>query len=131
MSPTSPQNQEASTFQIRGGLLLLEHRLTDLDEVERSAMCSVCGPTKIRSMGGGRWRCRVVANRNKGKSSGRSSRGYRRHVASSCSRCGFIPEHRTQLEVHHVDLNHDNNDVSNLSTLCANCHRLIHSEHNG
>lgn len=41
-----------------------------------------------------------------------------------CERCGFIPEDVCQLDVDHIDGNHKNNDVSNLSVLCANCHRL-------
>lgn len=41
-----------------------------------------------------------------------------------CIKCGFVPEHICQLDVDHIDGNHTNNDVSNLQTLCANCHRL-------
>lgn len=41
-----------------------------------------------------------------------------------CEKCGFIPEHRCQLDVDHIDGNHWNNQESNLQTLCANCHRL-------
>lgn len=41
-----------------------------------------------------------------------------------CSKCGFIAEHRCQLDVDHIDGNNSNNDVMNLQTLCANCHRL-------
>ena len=42
----------------------------------------------------------------------------------SCEACGFIPEHTAQLDVDHIDGNSNNNDPSNLQTLCANCHRL-------
>lgn len=38
--------------------------------------------------------------------------------------CGFVAIHSVQLDVDHIDGNHANNDVSNLMTLCANCHRL-------
>ena len=41
-----------------------------------------------------------------------------------CEACGFIAEWHGQLDVDHVDGNHHNSDVSNLQTLCANCHRL-------
>lgn len=41
-----------------------------------------------------------------------------------CSYCSFIPEHSCQLDVDHIDGNKENNDLSNLQTLCANCHRL-------
>lgn len=54
------------------------------------------------------------------------SRPHRKHVTTRCNRCGFIPEHIGQLDVHHKDHNHSNNHPSNLTTLCANCHRLHH-----
>jgi len=43
-----------------------------------------------------------------------------------CEKCGFKPVHPIQLDVHHIDNNHSNNNESNLQTLCANCHRLCH-----
>jgi 5-methylcytosine-specific restriction endonuclease McrA len=49
---------------------------------------------------------------------------YRRHKGSYCEKCGFIPEHKCQLDVDHIDGNHNNNNPENLQTLCANCHRL-------
>jgi len=49
---------------------------------------------------------------------------YRKHKKSKCEECGFIPVHLCQLDVDHVDGNHHNNEISNLKTLCANCHRL-------
>lgn len=45
---------------------------------------------------------------------------------SICEKCGFVPVHSAQLDIHHIDHNHFNNDLSNLKTLCANCHRLEH-----
>lgn len=79
--------------------------------------------------------CRVC-NRNKcdnkGKAYGYRStckRCYRNNLLekkSVCERCSFIPEHPCQLDIHHIDHNHFNNDLSNLKTLCANCHRLEH-----
>ena len=50
--------------------------------------------------------------------------GYRLYKKSYCEECGFVAIHQVQLDVDHVDGNHTNNDVSNLRTLCANCHRL-------
>lgn len=41
-----------------------------------------------------------------------------------CERCGFVPEWVGQLDVDHIDGNHNNNDPTNLQILCANCHRL-------
>jgi ArsR family transcriptional regulator, arsenate/arsenite/antimonite-responsive transcriptional repressor len=44
----------------------------------------------------------------------------------ACERCGFAPSHTCQLEVHHLDSDRTNNLPSNLETLCANCHVLLH-----
>ena len=38
--------------------------------------------------------------------------------------CGFVAQHRCQLDIDHIDGNHLNEDFSNLQLLCANCHRL-------
>lgn len=46
------------------------------------------------------------------------------HRKNICERCGFVPEHISQLDVDHYDSNKNNNSPSNLITLCANCHRL-------
>lgn len=43
---------------------------------------------------------------------------------SFCEMCNFIPIHICQLDLDHKDGNKNNNSVSNLQTLCANCHRL-------
>ena len=52
------------------------------------------------------------------------SRPYRIFIKESCELCGFVPVNRCQLDVDHKDGNHKNNDLNNLQTLCANCHRL-------
>lgn len=41
-----------------------------------------------------------------------------------CDYCGFKCLHSCQLDIDHIDGNHENNELSNLQTLCANCHRL-------
>ena len=41
-----------------------------------------------------------------------------------CEVCGFVAEWQGRLDLDHIDGNHHNNDVGNLQTLCANCHRL-------
>lgn len=51
-------------------------------------------------------------------------RSYTQYKKQVCEKCGFTPEHRSQLDVDHVDGNRLNNDPDNLMTLCANCHRL-------
>jgi len=49
---------------------------------------------------------------------------YRKYKEDKCKLCGFIPINPCQLDVDHIDGNHNNNDPDNLQTLCANCHRL-------
>jgi 5-methylcytosine-specific restriction endonuclease McrA len=39
-----------------------------------------------------------------------------------CVRCGSTKD----LQVHHKDWNHTNNDPSNLETICGECHRREH-----
>ena len=59
--------------------------------------------------------------------------GYRVHKKNYCELCGFVAVHRVQLDVDHIDGNRHNNDLSNLQTLCANCHRLktqLNGDHN-
>ncbi|QJT70414.1 hypothetical protein [Microcystis phage MaeS] len=41
-----------------------------------------------------------------------------------CQNCGFVVVHTCQLDVDHIDGNHNNNHPDNLQVLCANCHRL-------
>ena len=62
------------------------------------------------------------------QSSNRHERGakgwLRRLKKTSCNHCGFVALHPCQLDIDHIDGNRDNNDRSNIQTLCANCHRL-------
>ena len=51
-------------------------------------------------------------------------RPYIKYRKNKCENCGFIPLHICQLDVDHIDGNHNNNEINNLQTLCANCHRL-------
>ena len=111
------------------------HRLTDVDPVKRTAICSVCGPVRVRKRMGrkGGWRCRKQARlhvaqkawfqRDKARWA-LQRRPYTAHKKTACERCGFVPEHACQLDVDHIDGDHENNDPANLRTLCANCHRL-------
>lgn len=45
-----------------------------------------------------------------------------------CEICGYS-EHKEILGVHHIDKNHNNNDLKNLIVVCPNCHSLEHSKH--
>ena len=69
-----------------------------------------CG-NKSRPNGITCWSCRSYKHRKHPK-------------GDRCLLCGFKPEWAGQLDMDHVDGNRLNNDISNLQTLCANCHRL-------
>ena len=49
---------------------------------------------------------------------------YRAHKKSFCEECGFVAIDSCQLHVDHVDGDSSNNVLTNLKTLCANCHAL-------
>lgn len=77
----------------------------------------------------------ILCNKNKQDNKGKGY-GFRRFCKKckiykldkkTCERCDFITKHPCQLDVHHRDGNHLNNERSNLEVLCANCHRLEHS----
>jgi predicted RNA-binding Zn-ribbon protein involved in translation (DUF1610 family) len=106
-------------------ITLMDHKLTSIDEEARTALCSVCGQTKIKLRDknrpiNSRYRCKAVYKRNIIN----SQYPYAVHKKNTCGKCGFIPVHISQLDVDHIDGDRWNNDPSNLQTLCANCHRL-------
>ena len=101
------------------------------NEQERPT-CTKCGEGKCKTNGFSKLgfrkyskycpRCHKMTYNLK-SSKGRRC-GYMVHKKDICEKCGFTPEHRCQLDVDHIDGNRENNDISNLQTLCANCHRL-------
>jgi 5-methylcytosine-specific restriction endonuclease McrA len=82
-------------------------------------LCSVCTGILYRSPEG-----KEKDAERRRNSSIEQKRPYRKHVKSFCESCGFVPQHMCQLDVDHIDGNNSNNDLTNLQTLCANCHRL-------
>ena len=46
-------------------------------------------------------------------------KGYKKKP--TCERCGFQARHTAQLTVFHVDGKLNNNDTTNLKTVCLNC----------
>ena len=55
--------------------------------------------------------------------------GYQKN--SNCEMCGFNAQHPYQLDVFYIDSDMNNNNVSNLKTVCANCNRLMHAKKKG
>ena len=57
-----------------------------------------------------------------------NSLAYRRNAflvqPHKCALCGWDKDERV-LQVHHIDENHNNNDISNLIILCPNCHQYL------
>jgi hypothetical protein len=49
---------------------------------------------------------------------------YLKHKMEFCALCGFIPVHKCQLDVHHLDGDIYNDTEENLLTVCANCYKL-------
>ena len=110
-----------------GGLIGLSvHKLSNIDIEKRTADCQECGQVKIKRRPNNTWRCKVGWKKGSKvyRSKKRYDRLYRNHKKDKCERCGFLPEHSCQLDVDHIDGNNKNDDLSNLQTLCANCHRL-------
>jgi 5-methylcytosine-specific restriction endonuclease McrA len=117
------------------------HKILSADEATMRGVCAHCGevPLKRKNTGTGhRLACRIAVRRwqNTPAATARKKRWaaanrihrkpYLVHRGTECEYCGFVAEHRSQLDVHHLDRNHANNDPTNLMTLCANCHRLEH-----
>lgn len=49
---------------------------------------------------------------------------YQKYIKSSCEICGATKD----LEVHHKDKNHSNNNPNNLMTVCRSCHQKVHNQ---
>ena len=104
----------------------MKHSLSEINEENRTAMCSVCGYTRITSRDktkkklNSKYRC-IYPHRN---ATLNRTFPYRKYKKDKCEKCGFVAVHSCQLDVDHIDGNPKNNELSNLQTLCANCHRL-------
>lgn len=82
-------------------------RLEDLGVFKRRRFCSLrCANTKVRPAHWGTYHWRA-----------------RQHRKSSCEACGSTD----QLHAHHVDGEPQNNEPSNIQTLCVFCHNFLHA----
>jgi len=50
-----------------------------------------------------------------------------RTLPNKCYKCEY-KKCTAALDIHHIDENRNNNDISNLKILCSNCHREHHAE---
>ena len=104
----------------------MPHSLSEINEEHKTGICSICGLVRVilrdknRIKLNAKYRCGTTHKAN----NLRFSYPYRKYKKDYCEKCGFIPEHQVQLDVDHIDGNNKNNELSNLQTLCANCHRL-------
>ena len=51
--------------------------------------------------------------------------GYKTHKCERCQLTKWLEE-KIPLELHHVNKNHEDNNLENLQILCSNCHSLAH-----
>lgn len=119
------------------------HHLRNVDTETLTATCTIDGEVSIRKRwyGNGRidWQCAVKRRAERQmQTERRRAQGKERRVSAhrhqrrdqlehgQCDRCGFRPEHPSQLEVDHKVRRADGggNDDANLWVICANCHRF-------
>jgi hypothetical protein len=106
------------------------HKLTNINEENRTADCAYCGLVKIhvknyKKTGASSWGCGQAGKeiRRSRLKIARSGYDYTQHKKDYCEKCSFMGK-PCQLDVDHIDGNKFNNEQTNLQTLCANCHRL-------
>lgn len=54
------------------------------------------------------------------------SEGFFEHKCYECDNTTWM-NNKIPIELHHIDGNHFNNDISNLTILCPNCHALTNN----
>jgi 5-methylcytosine-specific restriction endonuclease McrA len=74
-------------------------------------------------MGAHSWGCRNLY-RTKKTNYNKPYLVYRKDYCENLECTATIVD-KCQLDVHHIDGDHLNNDIENLQTLCSNCHRLV------
>lgn len=106
------------------------YRKTEPSDIR--GICVICNKNPQKKANGNKYKAicspcdKRLYDENRNRRITETKRKHRRFVKELCEKCGFIPEHICQLDVHHLDRNHNNNAPNNLKTLCANCHRLEH-----
>lgn len=99
--------------------------------VKSHSVCKVCKQAKprnemvVRKTGYLRGFCKECAKENLKEVEKKSySHIHGKFKKDYCENCGFrgLP---CQLDIHHKNGEHKDNNLNNYITLCANCHRLI------
>lgn len=108
----------------------MRHKLSDIKTDTMTALCGVCGPVRIKprykfnKAGLMTYRCKSKYLKMERKRRYKKMRPYLSAKKDYCENCNFKAIHSSQLDVDHIDGDRNNNDKSNLQTLCSNCHRL-------
>lgn len=110
------------------------HILSDICSKSKTAYCIKCGLVSINiktdKNGFKYWACNRGGKRaGYGRKLGKRAQlqaFYNSLKTGKCQKCDFIAKHECQLDIHHKDHNHENNDISNLICYCTRCHRLEH-----
>jgi 5-methylcytosine-specific restriction endonuclease McrA len=115
--------------------MAMKHSLTNVDGTTRTGDCAVCGPSvrvkeSYTKKQGQKQHYRCYRQFKVGKML--SERPYKIHQKDYCEnvRCTATIEEECQLTVDHIDGDHSNNEISNLMTLCVNCHALKTQQNN-
>lgn len=100
------------------------HTLTEKDFKSLTAVCAIDGPVELKVYGNTYSCIEAYRASNRKNRVDRKTHAYRKKKGTTCDRCGFVAEHRTQLDVDHINGDRTDDRDENLQTLCANCHRL-------
>lgn len=102
-----------------------QHALTKICKESKTAFCGKCGLVGVRICKDGKGYPYYRCNRSQKGKTDRKKEYHRKMKGSVCELCGFIPQHSRQLDIHHIDENHFNDNPKNLQTVCYCCHRLL------
>lgn len=99
-------------------------RLKKPEAVHIQGLCVLCKTCLQMSRGGGNYRpvctkCHLARSKRNP-----TNRPYQSFKKDYCEACRFVALHPCQLDVDHINGDHEDNRSVNLQTLCANCHRF-------
>jgi hypothetical protein len=98
-----------------------KHRFKKLEPATVRGICVLCQRNPQKKKPGGRFAA-LCSQCNKREFM--SHKSYQDARQKICAECGFEAKHICQMDIDHIDGDHQNNEPSNLRSLCACCHRL-------